>query len=147
MLYDNLEDILHKLSIETIRKISYGSTDYFVVYDEIKEHGYCNSVIDSVQMMSAVLLNSKDIDFVIEFKFSPEFIYANYKYFYFDLTQITWKFMLPPYTLHEVDIGTRKLLIKGISVVEWLSLGKCQISLPKDDLNEIEGLMNLIMHS
>lgn len=134
-----LVNLLQKVSVVAIYKLSNGSRDYFTVSDAIIRV-QSRPIIGAVQINRTFQLGDDSLR--LDFAFSPDFLNSNHRLNVDNLLNaLSWSLMLPDYSYEDDDsleLYDGQIVISDEEgVANWLSRGTVKIN---------EGDTLLLMH-
>jgi len=131
MDYQQLTNLLVKVSLLAIYQLSKGSEDPISVQESIEHNSYTRPILNPVQILE--IKNISDSEKEIRFAFSPDYLSTNIDLVMeYELHQLIWFFKLPQYDSGKnevvVDDEEGQISIRSEEgVVEWLIRGTVEI--------------------
>jgi hypothetical protein len=131
MDYQQLTNLLVKVSLLAIYQLSKGSEDPISVQESIEHNSYTRPILNPVQILD--IKNISDSEKEIRFAFSPDYLSTNIDLVMeYELHQLIWIFKLPQYDSGKnevvVDDEEGQISIRSEEgVVEWLIRGTVEI--------------------
>jgi hypothetical protein len=121
MTSTNLEDLLKKISLQSLYMLTGITEDPFTVQDEIVRYSYSRPITDPLQILEFSTIQ-KDCMYLIRFGFSPNFMLQNQFTTSGFLPDILWKLKIFKYDYGIDPDGSDE---EGLAT--WLSRSKIEV--------------------